>query len=74
MVPKMATELLFNPYMKDLIEFVKSNAKIMNNQRMDMCLWSLEALGKRSMTLCEKHDMIEDLKRFLIPKFFTMNL
>lgn len=39
-----------------------------------MSLWSLEALGKRTLTLGEKHDMIEDLKRFLVPRFLTMNL
>ena len=46
----------------------------MNNLRLEMCLWSLDTVGRRTLTLCEKHDMIENLKKFLIPRFLTGNL
>ena len=39
-----------------------------------MCFWSLDTAGKRALTLCAKHDMIENLKKFLIPRFLTENL
>ena len=60
--------------MREFVEYVKNNARVLNNQRLDMCLWTLEAVCKRYLTLCEKHDLVEDLKRFLIPRFLTMNL
>ena len=74
MPPRMGVTQLFSEYLACLVEFVQNNPKAMNNLRLDMVFWGLEYIGKRILTLCQKHDMIEGLKRFLIPRFLTANL
>ncbi len=74
LVPKMAVHKYLPEMLNKYVAFILDNSKSLNPARNEMSSFFIEVLGKRVMSLSEKHALVNEIRKKLALDFFKYNM
>ena len=74
LVPRMAVQRHLPLVLSEGIEYMKEQHKQFNAMRLDAMAYFIDAVSKRLYSLSRKHNIMNEIKRFIVQEYLKLNL